>query len=392
MLFVDTCPTRLGIAAPILAVLCALVPAPAWPFHLETHCRAEDRCRTDTQCNDRDPCTQDTCLPPVDGGSEGCCSHDASSPCLDTFLCLDVEAPGPQGPARPRTVHLADSREDTRFEVRELRELCAPADRGDGIHDATAQFARYRIVPESGSTPSRTDGVSLETSLGRVVVDLDGGDRLLVPATADGASPAKAGAGEHFKCYGVTTSGAAAKAPASARLTVASRLTGTATSFVATRPSRLCTATDLDGAGFRNACGALLCFVVERPDHQRRRGTALSLRDRFGRHRVTTVGESEVCLPATVDGRTCAPRGFACETGADCETGHCTDGVCCDTACAAACYACLGSLTGVPHGTCAPIASPGASDTAPTSLCGGSTGCAAATCACDGLGHCTARP
>ena len=393
---IDTC-SRPGTVSLAALVILALVPTPAWSFHTETHCQEKDRCSTDAQCSDRDPCTLDSCVPAVDTGrGEGCCSHDAITPCLDTFLCLDVEASEPVGPARARHVRITDPLEDLRFGVGDLREVCAPADRdGAGVHDPGTRLDRYQIVPVGArATPLAANGVKAETSLGAVLVDIVGSDRLFVPAANDRAAPniPNRDSRDHFKCYDVKPSSNMAKPPESLQLTLANQLIEAPKAFVVIRPSRLCTAADLNGEGYGNACGALLCYAVEaaskKPRFSRMKG--LSIHDRFGSHHVDALREGEVCLPAVVNDRTCLPRGFACETNFDCKTGYCVDGVCCGTACDAACYACIGSLTGEPHGTCAPIAAGGASDTAPVSLCGGSTGCTSGPCACDGLGHCTA--
>ena len=40
---------------------------------------------------------------------------------------------------------------------------------------------------------------------------------------------------------------------------------------------------------------------------------------------------------------------------ADCQSGHCVDGICCTTACDKKCDACAVSFTGVPSGMCAPV-------------------------------------
>ena len=39
--------------------------------------------------------------------------------------------------------------------------------------------------------------------------------------------------------------------------------------------------------------------------------------------------------------------GASCETSEVCESGHCIDGVCCDTPCEGLCMACSGELTEV---------------------------------------------
>lgn len=69
-----------------------------------------------------------------------------------------------------------------------------------------------------------------------------------------------------------------------------------------------------------------------------------------------------------------AAKGELCATDADCMSGHCSDGLCCDAACDGACVACdqLGQV-----GTCLPT--PAASD--PSGDCPGG--------ACDGAGACS---
>jgi hypothetical protein len=48
-------------------------------------------------------------------------------------------------------------------------------------------------------------------------------------------------------------------------------------------------------------------------------------------------------------------NGQACMTGAECGTGNCADGVCCDLQCTGLCRACVMAQTGKPDGTCANV-------------------------------------
>jgi hypothetical protein len=48
--------------------------------------------------------------------------------------------------------------------------------------------------------------------------------------------------------------------------------------------------------------------------------------------------------------------GSECDRGSACASGFCVDGVCCDTACGAACDACVEAISGSFDGTCAPAA------------------------------------
>ncbi len=87
---------------------------------------------------------------------------------------------------------------------------------------------------------------------------------------------------------------------------------------------------------------------------------------------------------ATYDGPGCTPRG--CSDGAECDSGYCVDGICCDTACEASCYACTAAKKGTGgDGTCGPI-SVGLD---PDEDCAnGAAGDCDALRLCDGFGAC----
>ena len=56
-----------------------------------------------------------------------------------------------------------------------------------------------------------------------------------------------------------------------------------------------------------------------------------------------------------------APDGASCTSGAECTSGFCADGVCCESACSADpndCLACAGALTGLADGVCGPLPRP----------------------------------
>lgn len=96
--------------------------------------------------------------------------------------------------------------------------------------------------------------------------------------------------------------------------------------------------------------------------------------------------EADTCQPPNqCVGASCglAPNGAKCTGPSDCQSGHCADGYCCNSDCAAGCVAC--NLTGK-EGTCSPVAAGG---TDPHNLCHAD---AAATCGhtgtCDGAGAC----
>ena len=79
-----------------------------------------------------------------------------------------------------------------------------------------------------------------------------------------------------------------------------------------------------------------------------------------------------------------AALGTACLTDDTCGSGHCSDGVCCDTACTGTCQACSVALNGAVNGTC--------SDAVQGTTCGAascSMGALTAVSTCDGSGVCT---
>lgn len=110
--------------------------------------------------------------------------------------------------------------------------------------------------------------------------------------------------------------------------------------------------------------------------------------------------------------------GLGCRVDAECRSGFCADGVCCDRACGSGCEACVEASTGVTTGTCAPVRAGqdprGACAAEPAASCGldgacdgegacrrhvQGTECAAASCSgfaarpaarCDGGGRCVA--
>ena len=145
-----------------------------------------------------------------------------------------------------------------------------------------------------------------------------------------------------------------------------------------------------------------------------------------GRCRACTAakkgtGVDGVCgdVPPELDAARCALfRGSPCKSDAQCGTGHCVDGVCCDSACSGQCEACDvdGSfgvcvpVSGAPHGTRTACA-PGGEDPCAAKLCDGTartscagfvgakvscrapscaTGVATLPAACDGSGACPA--
>ncbi|MBT9560930.1 MAG: hypothetical protein IV100_33200 [Myxococcales bacterium] len=108
---------------------------------------------------------------------------------------------------------------------------------------------------------------------------------------------------------------------------------------------------------------------------------------------VTAVDavENEDVSSDTADGSgdttvTPAGPGTPCSASDDCASGYCVDGVCCYTTCDTECVACTTALTGLPDGSCGPVAA----NTDPKGTCpdDGAPSCGR-TGVCDGKGGCT---
>ena len=93
-------------------------------------------------------------------------------------------------------------------------------------------------------------------------------------------------------------------------------------------------------------------------------------------------------LPETGAAYAFVPIGADCASAAVCPTGHCVDGVCCESACDAECASCRALDTGAADGRCTDVTS----GTDPAMDCGGALACVAGACAatCTGQGECVA--
>ena len=69
-------------------------------------------------------------------------------------------------------------------------------------------------------------------------------------------------------------------------------------------------------------------------------------------------------------------NGVACTLSAECSSGSCVDGVCCNTACNGLCQACTAAKTGGTNGTCANITA----NSDPDNECAGTAVCSAGAC------------
>lgn len=81
-------------------------------------------------------------------------------------------------------------------------------------------------------------------------------------------------------------------------------------------------------------------------------------------------------------------QGQSCSSNGQCLSSRCVDGRCCENSCDTPCRACSNSLTGAPDGECRVINTE-TTDTSPSDLCVGTTGCGGNGCTCEaGSGLC----
>ncbi|MBK8255273.1 MAG: hypothetical protein IPK82_21760 [Polyangiaceae bacterium] len=94
--------------------------------------------------------------------------------------------------------------------------------------------------------------------------------------------------------------------------------------------------------------------------------------------KTSCTGDNDCTAPATCTNSACTlPDGAGCSKGADCVSGFCADGVCCDTACLGSCQACSTALKGSgADGVCGDILA----GTDPDGECPGLLNCGAGKC------------
>lgn len=310
---------------------------------------------TAAQCDDGNPCTADGC------GGEGCthlpepqdalCAVNGGQVCDGAGRCVacnrDAQCAGtsPSG--------------ECQHPACDTRHACVPVhlDAGTVTSTQVAGDCRRLECDGAGATRSVVDDADVPGGPTDCAVDacVDG-----VPTRVPVASGTACGDGS-FVCNATGQCGCLTNADCAAPRTCGGG--GTA---------RVCGCTPATCAGAGITCGAP-------PDGC---GGALSCDDA-----AKDGGETDVDCGGSA--ATCATRcatGKACLAGSDCTTGHCVDGVCCDTACTGGCQACSQAKKGNgSDGVCGAIAA----GVDPDGEC---TASAESTCgldgACDGAGAC----
>jgi hypothetical protein len=250
-----------------------------------------------TSCNDNNTCSSgDICQ----GGV--CTGTPNPDGCADDFLCYGAKATFTPIP----NVRLVDQFEDIFVTVRKLKHLCTPADKNaEGVFDDVTHQASYTITQAPG-TPKfvRRTNLLVENQFGQLRVDAYKRDLLLVPSNKNLSGPTpppNLGAinVDHYKCYKAKTTAGTPRFVAQT-VTVEDQFT-TPKTFVLKKIRHLCNPVDKNNEGIKNSTVHLACYQAKpasgQPKHVRR--TGVNTNNQLGALVLSTVKESELCIPST---------------------------------------------------------------------------------------------
>jgi hypothetical protein len=248
-----------------------------------------------TLCNDGSSCTTgETCQ----GGV--CTGTTNPDGCADDFLCYKAKS---SQFSSISGVTLADQFETATVQVVKPKLICPPANKdGEGIIDSITHLQGYQI--KQSAVHVRRTNVLIDNQLGQLRLDTIKPDLLLVPAAKDltvPVSPPNPNAHnvDHYKCYKAKVTSGTPKFPKGIQVTVADQFTTTKT-FDLKKPKHLCNPVDKNGEGIKNNDVHLVCYLAKpargQPKHVRR--TGVNTNNQFGPLVLSTIKESELCIPS----------------------------------------------------------------------------------------------
>ena len=287
-----------------------------------------------TKSSRGDTCTDDA---PVNGG-QPCEGEEACGGVDDvTAFCVPRKFP------RDLRVQLLDRFETGLFAVQKPLTLCNPADtNGEGIDAPRTHLRAYQIkqvtrvcgggAPVNAGKACQSDKncggtgktsalcqrppafrpltmIRVDNQFGTVHVDALKPDRLLVPTTESLTDPvASPDPASHrvdrFTCFTVKPSRGAPPFTPIRGVTVTDRFQQPKR-YDVVKPTRLCTPVDQDGEGIKDVDTHLLCYQVKPsptapPQSKHDSVAGIFVGTQFGRERVDTVKDDELCVPSTV--------------------------------------------------------------------------------------------
>jgi hypothetical protein len=225
---------------------------------------------------------------------------------LDAFLCYQarmtkdtpkfVTVPG---------VAFTDRIEVAAGDVAKPKILCAPGGvNGGSAVDTATHYVGHRLNRSAAHV--KETGIVVADRFGSLSVDTVKPDRVLVASGKALGAPATAPTPrDHLKCYKVkVTPNTPGLAPGT-QLTVADQFQSRI--YDVKQPKRLCVAAGAGGAAVKSPLAHLLCYKARRASgqapHVKVTGQ-IHTANVYGAGRLDTIRESELCVPATIDGET----------------------------------------------------------------------------------------
>jgi hypothetical protein len=262
-------------------------------------CPADLTLPNGTPCDDTNTCTSpDTC-------QGGICTGTPLGNCTDHYLCYKSKRQSVFTPAL--NVRLVDQFEDIRVDVKQLKDICTPADKnGEGVIDAVTHVNSYSMKARTG-TPRfvRRTNVRVDNQLigSPFFIDVFKRDLLLVPSNKNLSGPTTPPTTnvDHYKCYKAKTSAGRPRFQAQ-NVTVVDQFTGpSGKQFTLKKLRQFCTPVDKNGEGITNPDAHLACYQAQgvrgQPRHVRR--TGVNTNNQFGPLVMGTVRENMLCIPST---------------------------------------------------------------------------------------------
>jgi hypothetical protein len=238
----------------------------------------------------------------------------------DAFVCYAARASAGSPRFAAVTVAVRDEWNDGSLDLRRPKMLCAPADVGGGIVDATTFLRAYTSrVTRHTTAPAAQNGIHTSNLLGDLTIDRKSAPQLLLaPSAVDpGADPPPPAPGshdlDHYRCHGAHS----VTAFPGGEITVQDALSPPRTLRL-TKLLRQCSPVDAQGADIVDPARELLCYRVRVPRGESKHVPVLGLHtaDSFATARVDTRKERELCLPTRAIGA-CNRHGELCDRAFD---------------------------------------------------------------------------
>jgi hypothetical protein len=171
------------------------------------------------------------------------------------------------------------------------------------VADAETHLKGHAIRPSFRA--ARRTNIRVDNQFGTLQIDTTAPSRLLVPASKSLTVPvdapdAAAHNVDHFQCYRASVT---ARTPRFQKRTVAvlDQFNTSERRLTVLGVSALCNPASVNGEAVKNPSDHLVCYRVapERGQPRHARLTAIHTADRFGPEQIDTISEDTLCVPST---------------------------------------------------------------------------------------------